>query len=149
MASQAYSALGVQLSIGTGASPYTYVDVLEASTLKGPAEKMDSIEVTSLDSQGYKEYITGLRDSGTLTFDMNYTTPGTGAGVSARTLRSYTTITPFKITLPKSPTQTTAGDSYTFNGWVTEYSPSFDQTKQISASITIQVTGAVNYVAGS
>lgn len=152
MASQAYAALGAQLAVSN--YPYsgtveTWTNILEASKVKGPGEKMDTVEVTSLDSVGYKEFITSLRDSGEISFDVNYTTPATGAGVSARTLRNNVTKMHYKITLPKSPTQTSTGDAYDFYGYVTGYDPSFDETKQISATITIKVTGAVNYTAGS
>ena len=47
--------------------------IAEITSIKGPGPKRDQIEVTNLDSTGgYKEYIAGFREAGTISLTMNF-----------------------------------------------------------------------------
>jgi predicted secreted protein len=51
-----------------------YVSLAEVTSITGPTMTRDFIDVTSLDSTGgYREFITGFRDAGTISLNMNFT----------------------------------------------------------------------------
>lgn len=141
VANQAAGQAQAKFSIGDAtATPVTYTAVASVRTLKGPSQSRATIDVTSLDSGGAKEYIVGLTDSGTVSFTIDYNPTAHEA------LRALTTINPFKIDLPGV---TTSLGSLTFDGVVTKFEWDFDETKQMTASVEIQVTGAVAFTAGA
>src|SRR3972149_4404067 len=54
-------------------SPGVFETVAEAGTIVFDGPKVNDIEVTSQDSPGaYKEFISGLRDGGTVSFPINF-----------------------------------------------------------------------------
>ena len=63
MTSKATSTKGLKLQRGDGATSEAFTTIGEVTNIKGPSEKVDSLEVTSFDSTG-KEYISGLTDAG-------------------------------------------------------------------------------------
>lgn len=48
------------------------VHIAEVGDIDGPSEEASQIEVTNHDSGGRREYISGLRDGGEVSFPMNY-----------------------------------------------------------------------------
>ena len=75
MATGAVSAQGTLLKIGDGASTEAFTLVPEVIDVSAPDVKTDLLEATSHDSPGgFKEWIAGLRDGGTIPVKFNYIT---------------------------------------------------------------------------
>jgi len=94
------------------------------------------IDVTSLDSTaGYREFITGFRDAGTISLKMNFTRTSYEAMLTdfeSATAQNY------QIMLPD--TENTALE---FEGLVTEVPLTIPTDDKITADITIKISGQV------
>lgn len=138
--SDATSGIGAEFRVGDGATPTeAFTKVAEVQNISGPELTAEQIEVTSLDSVGgYKEYIPGLLDSGSVTLEMNFLA-GDAQQTALRTkvMTVGQAATNFRIVLPDPATTT-----ITFAGIVESYSPSVETGSQITASVTIKITGA-------
>ena len=67
----AYLALGTELQIET--SPGNFETIPGCQGIDGPGMTRDTVDVTSHSSTGgYREYISGLRDGGEVTCDVNW-----------------------------------------------------------------------------
>lgn len=137
----AYAAIGTLLKIGDGGGPETFTTIPGIKDLTLFGFTADTIETTSQDAAGYKTYIPSLKDSGTVTFDMNFTaaaTQGFATGLFAdylaRTLRN------FQVVLTTSPAKTGS-----FSAYVTAFSMSAPVADVLKASVTLQVTGPVTW----
>jgi len=70
MSSQAISGVGTEFHRWNGSH---WDAIAEITAIKGPGPKREQIEVTSLDSiGGYKEFIAGFREAGSITLSMNF-----------------------------------------------------------------------------
>ena len=77
MPSNAIAGVGASFQRGDGASAETFTPIAEINSIEGPSMSREQIDVTSLDSTGgYREFIGGFRDGGTVTLNMNYTLNG-------------------------------------------------------------------------
>jgi hypothetical protein len=69
----AFSAIFQNNHTGPGIIVAPFVAVLEDIKLTGPNQKLDTKDVTHMQSpNGYKEFIAGLREGGEITFEGNY-----------------------------------------------------------------------------
>jgi len=72
--SDAVNAVGTVFQRWSGTA---WVTIAEVKSVTGPGMSRDVIEVTSLNStDGYKEFIAGFRDAGTVGITTNYTRAG-------------------------------------------------------------------------
>ena len=74
MATQAIAAIGTQLLRGDGVdgSSVNYTPIAEVKRFRPPNPSIETHDVTALDSTGgYREFISGLKDGGEFTIDMN------------------------------------------------------------------------------
>lgn len=119
-----------------------WVDIAEVRSITGPSMSRDTIDVTSLDSEdGYREFIAGFRDPGTVSFSMNFTRAGYDlmkSDFESDDLQNY------EIVLPDSETT-----SLEFEGLVTELPLTVAPDDVITADITIKVSGKVEVDSGS
>jgi hypothetical protein len=104
------------------------------TTFKGPGGSATVIDKTDLDSVA-KEKMMGLPDEGQLQFDINYDSTNTThaallAARAARTLKDFTLVF-------------SNADEATFSGYVTNFEVSGGVDALISASVTIEISGAV------
>ncbi len=77
MPTEAISGVGTAFKRGDGASAETFTAIAEINSITGPGMTRDFIDVTSLDSTaGYREFIAGFRDGGTVVLNMNFTRNG-------------------------------------------------------------------------
>jgi len=135
----AISGVGAKLQLGDGASPQVYTAIGEVLNISGPELSAEQIEVTSLDSTGgYKEYIPGLLDGGTVSIEFNYADGDT----QQETLRTRVSTTnqaaaAYRIVIPDSPHSYVA-----FNGIVESYSMSIESGSAITVSVGIKISGA-------
>ena len=131
MASNAIAGVGASFRRWNGAS---FDDIAEVNSITGPGMTRDTIDVTSLDSTGgYREFITGFRNPGTVTLAMNFTITTYDlmhADFESNTLVNY------EILLPNLY-------SFEFEGLVTELPLTIPPDDKVTADVTIQISGAV------
>lgn len=113
-----------------------WTQLAEINSITGPGMSRDTIDVTSLDSTGgYREFITGFRNAGTITLAMNFTRTTYDAmktDFESNTARNY------EIVLPDAENTTLE-----FEGLVTELPLTIPADDKITADVTIQITGQV------
>jgi predicted secreted protein len=135
----AVSSVGALLKKYTGVA---WVSVGEVINISGPSMSRETIDVTSLASTGgYREFIAGFRDPGTLTFTMNFTRSDYE---TMKTDFESDTEVDYEMILPDDDVTT-----FEFSGLVTELPLNLDPGSQITCNITIKVTGQITVNSGS
>lgn len=133
--SDAISGVGTSFTRGNGeASTETFTAIAEVNSISGPGMSRDFIDVTSLDSTGgYKEYIGGFRDGGTLSLNMNLTLAGYNSmkdDFEDDDSVNYQVVIPSTMTLD-------------FAGFVTDLPMDITPGDKITCNVTIKITGEV------
>lgn len=131
MATQAISGVGVEFHRWNGSH---WDAIAEITSIKGPGMKRETIEVTSLDSTGgWKEFIAGFREAGTLSLSMNFR-----RGNLDLFMEDFESDVEqnYEIVIPDADTTTIE-----FTGLVTELPLSISAKDAITNDITIQITG--------
>lgn len=109
----------------------------EINSIDGPTKSRETIEVTRLeDVDGYRQYIAGLREPGTVTLNMNFTRENydvLNADFESDTIQTYA------IELPDEDETV-----FSFSGFVTELPISIPIGDKITCDVTIQISGKVN-----
>lgn len=135
----AVSSVGALLKKYTGSA---WASVGEVINISGPSMSREIIDVTSLASiGGYREFIAGFRDPGTVTFTMNFNRADYDtmkADFESDTEQDY------ELILPDDDVTTLE-----FTGLVTELPLNLDPGSQITCNITIKVTGQITVNSGS
>jgi len=117
----------------------TDLPIAGMGTISGPTTSADQIDVTSHDSiSGFRQYIRGLVDPGTLTFDLFY--DGNDASHKALMEDLSNVEVPEEWTLIFSDSTQITFDAKT-NGF--EFNVPVDGA--LTVSVTLQVTGAIGY----
>ena len=138
MASTAVSGVGTKFQRWNGIA---YVSLAEVNSITGPSMTRAFIDVTSLDSTGgYREFITGFRDAGTISLKMNFTT---ASYAFIKEDFQKVVANAYKIVLSDTGLSTLE-----FEGLVTELPLSIPTDDKISADCTIKITGEVIFVSG-
>ena len=138
MASKAIAGVGTKFKRWNGSA---WVDIAEINSITGPSMSRDTIDVTSLDSTGgYREFITGFRNAGTVVLAMNFT-----RATYETMLNDFesNTIQNYQIVLPD--VENTGLD---FEGLVSELPLTIPADDKVTADVTIQVTGKVYLSSG-
>ncbi len=113
------------------------ISMAKITNIGGPSATRDTIDVTSFDSEGgYREFITGLRDGGTLTLDMIFTK--TGYTAIKGDFENDAAVT-YTLELPD-----TANTVITFDGLVTDFPVSIPFDDKVTFSVTVKVTGNID-----
>lgn len=137
MATAAVKGIGTLLQRGDGGGPEVFTTIAEVLSITGPTETRETIDVTNMDSAGNRrEKISALIDSGSVSFDMNFT----GADAEQNGLKTDMdngTLRNFKIIMPG------AVRTFDFAALVTEISKNFPVDSQITASVTLEISGDV------
>jgi predicted secreted protein len=133
----AVKGIGTTFGVGDAASPEVFTTIAEILTISGPNISAEEIEVTNLDSPNeFKEYISGLKDGGTIDIEVNWIKDAGQVSlrddIVAGTKRNY------ELVFPTSP-ETTA----VFNGLPLTMGFSADPASQVTASISIRISGAI------
>ncbi|HBV97780.1 MAG: hypothetical protein JL50_02935 [Peptococcaceae bacterium BICA1-7] len=70
---QAIHASGTLFQRGNGATPTeVFTTLAEITEIGGPQLESEDIDVTSMDSNGWREYVAGLKDGGEISIDGNF-----------------------------------------------------------------------------
>jgi len=120
----------------------TWVKLAEVNSISGPSMTRDFIDVTSLDSTGgFREFITGFRDGGTVSLTMNFTRTTYDV-----VFADFEDDEPhyYEIVLPDD-----VNTSFEFCGYVTELPLEIPTDDKITANVTIKVSGKVTVNSGS
>lgn len=130
MASGAIAGVGTVFTRGSEA-------LAEVNSIAGPTMSRNTIDVTSLDStDGYKEFIAGMRDAGEVTLNMNFSLATYAlilADFESDTLQTYT------ITFADD-----AGTILAFSGLVTACPfGSITPDDKVAVDVTIKISGPV------
>jgi len=139
MASNAVAGVGTLFRRWDGSN---WVNIAEINSISGPSMSRDTIDVTSLDSTGgYREFIGGFRDAGTLQLTMNFSR--TTFDLMKTDFESDTSQN-YEIVLPD-------GDNTTleFVGLVTELPLEITADDKITSSVSLKITGQVTVNSGS
>lgn len=133
MASNAVSGVGTKFGRWNGSS-WDYL--AEVNSITGPTMTRDFIDVTSLDSTGgYREFITGFRDAGTISLSMNFTRDSYDLMLTDFESPNANN---YEIILPDVDVT-----SFEFEGLVTEVPLTIPTDDKITADVTIKITGQV------
>lgn len=108
--------------------------IAKLTSITGVEVTADEIDVTAHDSSnGYREYVQGLRDSGSVSIEGLFTSDA--SQIALKTLFDSGDSVAMKIDFPAS-----AGE-WSFNGFVTGLSTDAPMDGAITFSATIKVTG--------
>ena len=141
MASNAIAGVGIELRrYNTGTNKWD--KLAEILSYDGPNKKRDTIDVTNMDSaDGYKEFIGGFRDSGELKCPMNFTRDTydlMNDDFESETKQTY------ELAIPDADNTTLS-----FLGLVIDLGFKADTSKQVTADVTIKVSGKIDTDSGS
>lgn len=139
MASNAVAGVGTLFRRWSGSA---WVNIAEINSISGPSMSRDTIDVTSLDSTGgYREFIGGFRDAGTLQLTMNFSR--TTFDLMKTDFESDTSQN-YEIVLPDAENTTLE-----FVGLVTELPLEITADDKITSSVSLKITGQVTVNSGS
>lgn len=126
----------------TSGSAGGWKKIAEINNITGPGMSRDTIDTTTFDTaSGYRTFITGFRNAGTMTLAMNFT-QATYLQMKAD-FESDTAVS-YQIILPD--TEQTVIE---FDGLVTEIPLTIPTDDKITADVTIQISGPVDVFKGS
>lgn len=139
MASAAFAGVGTLFRRWSGSA---WVNIAEVNSISGPSMSRETIDVTSLDSiGGYREFIAGFRDAGTIQLAMNFTRDTIDTmkdDFESDTNQNY------EIVLPD-----TENTTLEFVGLVTELPLEIPPDDKVTMTVTIKITGQVTVNSGS
>lgn len=136
---EAISAFGTLLKMGSGETTETFTTVSEIKSLSGPEVSLDTEDVTNHDSPGGWEEIVGtILRSGEVSATMNYIpTDGTHdastgllADLKNRVHRNFQMVFP-----------DTSNTTWSFTALVTNFGPSEDVDGILETEITLKLSG--------
>jgi predicted secreted protein len=139
MATAAIHAIGTLLKMGDGGSPETFTTIAEVLSIRGPSLSSDTIDVTNHDtSNGYREFIMGLQDGGEVTFSINYQPTAPTHNATSGLLKAYDAKTKknWRLVFPDA-----GGTTWNFAGVVRTFSVNAPIDAQLTADVTIKVSG--------
>lgn len=117
-------------------------DVAELTSISGPSESMDTIDLTSHDSTlAFKEFVAGLRDGGEITIEGNFILGDTNGQIAMHSDFQSGTAQTWII---KHPTWEDPGHLWpqvTASGLITAFELSYPMDGKIGFTATIKVTG--------
>lgn len=116
----------------------SFTDLGEVFNITPPSDSIDVIDATHMQSpNGTREFILGLNDPGTASFEMNFV-PGSASDDLIQQVRAARAVVSCRITFPDTST-------WTFDGILTGYEPAVPNEDKMTATVSFKVTGS--YVA--
>ena len=112
------------------------VAVAEVKGVRGPGFSSGTADVTSFDSAGWREFISTLRDGGTLSFSINFNPSITNQMDFYDDFADGTTNS-YSLDFPDSGTTT-----LTFDAFCTGFEVTAELEQAVKANVTLKVSGA-------
>jgi len=123
----------------TGASGGTMSSIGEIISITPPSIKRDTIDATHMGSTGgFREYISGLRDGGEASAEIQYDPNGTAASAMVTDVEADT-VGYYEITFPDG---TVAG----FSAFATGFEATTPMDDKMVATFTFKITGKPTWV---
>ena len=120
----------------------TWVAIGEINSISGPTMSRDTIDTTALDTTGgYRTFITGFRDAGEVSLEMNFTRT---TYETMKTDFESAVVVNYELALPDTDNTTLE-----FEGLVTAIPLDIPTDDKITASVTIKVSGQPTLNSGS
>lgn len=117
-------------------------DIAELTSISGPTESMNTIDVTSHDSDdAYAEFVAGIRDGGDISIEGNFLTTDTNGQVAMHADFQAGSKKAFIIKLPGWVSSSHEYPEVAGYGFVTAFSVDYPFDDKMSFSATIKVTG--------
>lgn len=115
------------------------VQIAEIRDISGPGLSLSFQEVTNLSStDGWREYIATLLEMTEVTFDLNFLPANATQSYAAGLIKDLVDRTKQAFSITFSNTGATV---WSFNAFVTKFSPSAPVEGKLSASVTLRPTG--------
>ena len=135
--SDKYSAFGAKLQYFN----VSWLDVAGVRDISGPSMSADTTNVTTHDSpNAWREFVKTLKDGGEITFDLVFDPEETlGQATLLSALQAQTSAS-YRLVFPSTNTET-----WEVTGFVTGFEPSQPVEGEISASVTIKLTGEPDF----
>lgn len=141
--SDGLAAYGTKLLVGDGGGTEVFAELAEVRNISGPNTSVDTTDVTPHSSSTpWRHHVATLIDGGEVTLDINFL-PDAADQAALRTDMLARTKRNFRIEWPTLPTAHRAA----FAAFVTGHSPGAPHDGELSASITLKITGAVTFAA--
>lgn len=137
MPTSAVNSHGTLLKRGDGGSPTeTFTTIAEVLDISGPALALGTEDATSHDSNFWREFVPTIKEGGQVTFDIQYYSHTTHDNLIAdynnRVRRNFQIVFPVGV-----------GETWSFAAYVTGFEMSAPVEGKLTASVTLQITGAV------
>jgi hypothetical protein len=145
MASKAIIAYGATVERSLDGST-GWAAIPEVTGVAVPAVETEFQEVTSLDSpNGYKEYIPGLKDAGTIDLPARYTHDGYAQQLADQATGDAIY---YRVTMKAAPDQS-AGDVFEFQAYPSPRLEAGAVGEVVGMTITLRITGDVTWTEGA
>lgn len=116
-------------------------NIAQIKSISGPGMSRDTLDITTLDvTGGYRTFITGLRNGGTINLNLNFTN---AAYLDMKNDFESDTLQNYEIVLPDDEST-----SFEFEGLVTECPLNIPEDL-VTFDVTIQISGQVTMESGS
>ena len=130
MASSGISAFGTVLL-------WNYSKVAELTTISGPSESVNTIDITSHDSDnGYEEFVAGIKSGGEISLEGNLISSDTNGQIAFHTDVQGGTKRTGYLVLPMG-----VGQAMTFSGLAKGFSAALPYNDKISVTGSLQISG--------
>lgn len=130
------SGVGAVFSRSDMTSSPDFTAIANINSISGPTMTKTTIDVTALDSSGgYREFITGFKDGGTIVLNLNYSKTAFDAFL---TDFNSDTVIDYQMVLPDS-----AAATFSISGLVTELPLEIPTDDKITLAVTIKISGEV------
>jgi Lambda phage tail tube protein, TTP len=141
--SDAIDGFGTILKLGDGEATETFTSVAELVDINGPGIKRDSRETTHHQSADkFREYKPGLKDGGEVGYTVNLlpgnATHGTGTGGLLGTINDDE-LHNWELHLP--PNDAGATYKWSFAGFLTSFDVKYPKGDNITADMTLKISG--------
>lgn len=139
-ATQGRSGFGTLLKIGDGGGTEVFTAIAEVKSITGPNFSLETIDATHMASpNGHREVLPSFKSAGEVNFDVNFL-PGVGTQASLFTDFTNRTKRNFKIEFPDENLT-----KWQFSAYITNISVGAPMDDVLGASITLTISGAVNF----
>jgi len=132
----AFTGVGAEFQRGDGASSETFSAIAEVASITGPNLTRDVVDATNLSSTGgYREFISGFRDGGEVSIELNFTLDGyDDLKIDLESDSSHN----YKIVLPD-----TGETTFEFTAFITALGVAVPAGDKVTATATFKITGQV------
>lgn len=138
MVEYALTGYAVVIKRGDGQTPTeAFTEIAEVHNIDGPGMSRDAVDV-GFGSDGFRRYMAGAADGGEVALELNFLPADTTQGATSGLLKDFMdgTLRNYKMEFPDTPKTI-----WSFAGIITKFNPTASFDKQITASVTIKISG--------